>query len=293
MEQMEAEGRLYLPKDKTKRIREKYFLDEMPGIPISDSWDDISPINSQAQERLGYPTQKPQALLERILEASSNPGGVVLDPFCGCGTTIHAAQKTGRQWIGIDVTYLAINLIKRRLKDAFGEDVQFEEHGQPTDFGSAKALAELDKWQFQQWALSLIDARPRTEGDGKGADRGVDGMLYFYESKDKREKILVQTKGGGVQRNDVSTLLGDVNNQKFVGGILITLAKPTKPMREEAADAGRYESKLWHDKDYPKIQILTIEGLLSGKERVEAPPQMNPFAKAQRKAKPEKQTDLI
>ena len=198
-------------------------------------------------------------------------------------------------------------------------------------FKGANALAELDKWQFQQWALSLIDARPRTEGDGKGADRGVDGMLYFYDwgahapsrvaadassaasetiersaqsgtrgrvrSPEKteavRQKILVQIKGGGVQRNDVSTLLGDVNNQKFAAGILITLEKPTKPMREEAADAGRYESKLWHDKDYPKIQILTIEGLLSGKERVEAPPQLNPFAKAQREGKAEKQTDLI
>ena len=271
----------------------KRYLDEQEGIPLDDVWVDIFPLNSQAQERLGYPTQKPQALLERIIETSSNKGDIVLDPFCGCGTTIHAAQKLGRQWIGIDVTYLAINLIKRRLKDAFGDDIQFEEKGQPTDFGSAKALAELDKWQFQQWALSLIDARPRTEGDGKGADRGVDGMLYFYESKDKREKILVQVKGGGVQRNDVTTLLGDVNNQKFIGGILITLEKPTKPMREEAADAGRYESKLWHDKDYPKIQILTIEGLLSGKERVEAPPQMNPFAKAQREGKAEKQTDLI
>ena len=183
--------------------------------------------------------------------------------------------------------------------------------GQPTDFGSAKALAELDKWQFQQWALSLIDARPRTEGDGKGADRGVDGMLYFYDhagtdgvpvgrvssraaatpsrpargdarptTEPIRQKILVQVKGGGVQRNDVSTLLGDVNNQKFAGGILVTLEKPTRPMREEAADAGRYESKLWHKTDYPKIQILTIEGLLNGSERVAAPPQENPFAKA-------------
>jgi hypothetical protein len=250
-------------------------------------------LNSQAQERLGYPTQKPQALLERIISASSNNGDLVLDPFCGCGTTIHAAQKLGRQWIGIDVTYLAINLIKRRLKDAFGDDVQFEERGQPTDFGSAKELANLDKWQFQQWALSLVDARPRTEGAGKGADRGVDGMLYFYESKDKRERILVQVKGGGVQRNDVATLLGDVNNQKFAAGILITLEKSTKPMREEAADAGRYTSKLWHEKDYPKIQILTIESLLNGTERVEAPPPLNPFAKAQRQAKPEKQQEML
>jgi len=245
-----------------------------------------------------YPTQKPQALLERIIETSTNPGGLVLDPFCGCGTTVHAAQKTGRQWIGIDVTYLAINLIKRRLKDAFGDDVQFEEKGQPTDFGGAQQLFKNNPWQFQQWALSLIDARPRTEGDGKGADRGVDGMLYFYESKDKREKILVQVKGGGVQRNDVATLLGDVNNQKFVGGILITLEKSTKPMRIEAADAGRYTSKLWHKKDYPKIQILTIEGLLDGTERVDSPPQENPFAKAgletiSGKHTSGKQTDLI
>ncbi len=269
----------------------KLYIHDSKGRTITDNWDDVPQV--AGNEALGYPTQKPFALLERIVSVSTNPNDVVLDPFCGCGTTIHAAQKLGRQWIGIDVTYLAINLIKRRLKDAFGDDAKFEERGQPTDFGSAKRLAEMDKWQFQQWALSLIDARPRTEGDGKGADRGVDGMLYFYETKEKREKILVQVKGGGVQRNDIATLLGDVNNQKFVGGILITLEKPSKPMREEAADAGRYQSKLWHDKDFPKIQILTIEGLLSGKERVEAPPQINPFAKAQREGKAEKQTDLI
>jgi len=273
--------------------RYKRYLDEQRGKPLGDVWADIAPLNSQAQERLGYPTQKPLALMERILSVASPKGGLVLDPFCGCGTTIHAAQKLGRQWIGIDITYLAINLIKRRLKDAFGDDVQFDEKGQPTDFESAKALAELDKWQFQQWALSLIEARPRTEGDGKGADRGVDGMLYFYEGKDERKKILVQVKGGGVKRNDISTLLGDVNNQKFVAGILITLEPPTKPMREEAVDAGIYKSKIWHDKDYPKIQILTIEGLMSSTERVDAPPQMNPFAKAQREGKQEKQTELI
>jgi site-specific DNA-methyltransferase (adenine-specific) len=294
LEQLWAKGMILKKKDGTPRLDgRKVFLDEKKGKPISDIWTDIERVGNTAKERLGYATQKPQALLERIIEASSKPGDIVFDPFCGCGTTVHAAQKLGRQWIGIDVTYLAINLIKRRLKDAFGEDLQFEERGQPTDFGSAKELASLDKWQFQQWALSLIDARPRTAGEGKGADRGVDGMLFFYESKDKREKILVQVKGGGVKRNDVATLLGDVNNQKFVGGILLTLEKPTKPMREEAADAGRYTSKLWHDKDYPKIQMLTIEGLLNGTERVEAPPQLNPFAKAQREAKPEKQTNLI
>ena len=135
--------------------RRKQYLDAGRGVPVQSLWDDISALHSQAAERLGYPTQKPQALLERIIEASSNRGDVVLDPFCGCGTTIHAAQKLGRQWIGIDITYLAINLIKRRLKDAFGEDVEFEERGQPTDFGSAKALAEL-----RQMAVPAMGAVP-------------------------------------------------------------------------------------------------------------------------------------
>jgi site-specific DNA-methyltransferase (adenine-specific) len=274
-------------------------------------WADIPPVNSQAQERLGYPTQKPQALLERIIKASSNPGDVVLDPFCGCGTTIHAAQKLNRQWIGIDITYLAINLIKRRLKDAFGEEIEFEEKGQPTDFSSAKRLAELDKFQFQHWALSLIGARPLREGEGKGADRGVDGLLYFYETERKdipgrvreeplpksepvhREKIIVQVKGGGVNRSDVATLLGDVENQKAAGGVLITREKPSKQMRTEAADAGRYTSKLWHDKDYPRIQILTVEGLLDRNERIDAPPQVNPFAMAAREPAREKQAEML
>jgi hypothetical protein len=277
---------------------------------------------------------------------------VVLDPFCGCGTTLHAAQKLGRQWIGIDVTYLAINLIKRRLRDAFGEDIPFEERGQPTDLGGARQLADNDKFQFQHWALSLIGARPLKEGDGKGADRGVDGLLYFYEmgntrggtlppgsacgspaesggspdsspapprteeatgrgrpagqasrlrSPEKelqrhdayREKIIVQVKGGGVKRSDIATLLGDVNNQKAIGGVLITLDPPTKPMRDEAVDAGRFKSKLWHERDYPKIQTVTIAGLLDGTERLDLPPQINPFAMAAREASGAKQTELL
>jgi DNA modification methylase len=289
----------------------KRYLDEQRGIPLGDVWTDIPPINSQAKERLGYPTQKPVALIERILRLSSKPGDVVLDPFCGCGTTIHAAQKLDRRWIGIDITYLAINLIKRRLKDAFGVEIEFEEKGAPTDFESAKRLAELDKFQFQHWALSLVGARPLKERDGKGADRGVDGLLYFYETERKdipgrvkeeplprsepvhREKIIVQVKGGGVNRGDVATLLGDVENQKTAGGVLITLEKPSKQMRTEAADAGRYTSKLWHDKDYPRIQILTIEGLLNNTERIDAPPQLNPFAMAARETSHDKQTEML
>ena len=277
LDQLEKIGRVLWPKKAGGTPSFKQYLEDLPGVPVQDIVDDIFPIAPSATERLGFPTQKPQSLLERLIEASSDKGDVVLDPFCGCGTTIHAAQKLGRQWIGIDITYLAINLIKRRLKDAFGEDIGFDEKGAPTDFESAKRLAELDKFQFQHWALSLIGARPLKEGDGKGADRGVDGLLYYYETERKdllnrikedapalhrepvhREKIIVQVKGGGVNRGDVATLLGDVENQKAAGGVLITLEKPSKQMRTETADAGRYTSKLWHDKDYPRIQLLTV-----------------------------------
>jgi len=310
LDALDAAGKIYWP-PKGGWPQIKRYRDELKGIAVSDIWDDVNKINPAGNERLGYPTQKPQALLERIINASSNPGDVILDPFCGCGTTIHAAQKLGRRWIGIDVTYLAINLIKRRLRDAFGEEIEFDEKGQPTDFESAKRLAELDKFQFQHWALSLIGARPLKEGAGKGADRGVDGLLYFYETKRTdspgrvreepltrsepvhREKIIVQIKGGGVNRSDVSTLLGDVENQKAAGGVLITLERPSKQMRTEAADAGRFVSKLWHDKDYPRIQILTVEGLLNGIERVDAPPQLNPFAMAARESVAHKQTEML
>ena len=311
LERLFAAGRILLQRNgRPRKDGLKEYLEEAEGPPLQDIWIDIG-LGPTAGERLGYQTQKPLALLERIITASSNPGDVVLDPFCGCGTTIHAAQKLGRQWIGIDITYLAINLIKRRLKDAFGEEIEFEEKGQPTDFASAKRLAELDKFQFQHWALSLIGARPLKEGEGKGADRGVDGLLYFYETERKdipgrvmeeplpksepvhREKIIVQVKGGGVNRGDVATLLGDVENQKAAGGVLITLQKPSKQMHTEAADAGRYTSKLWHDKDYPRIQILTVESLLNGTERIDAPPQINPFAMAARESSREKQTEML
>src|SRR5438874_412014 len=183
MQEHDRAGRIHYPKKGMPRL--KRYESEYEGTAIQDIWTDINKIHNQSRELLGYPTQKPQALLERIVSASSNPGDVVLDPFCGCGTTIHAAQKLGREWIGIDITYLASNLIKRRLKDAFGEEIEFEEKGQPTAFESAKRHAEEDKFQFQHWALSLIGARPLKEGEGKGADRGVDGLLFYYETERK------------------------------------------------------------------------------------------------------------
>jgi len=183
MAKLDAEGRIWYPQkkdgspDTTKRPQLKRYLDEMEGGVMGNVWTDISPINSQAQERLGYPTQKPLALLERIIAASSNEGEIVLDPFCGCGTAVHAAQKLRRKWIGIDVTHLAISLIEKRLRDAF-PGIVFDVHGTPKDLEGAQALAEQDKYQFQWWAVSLVNAVPYG-GKKKGADTGIDGFIYF------------------------------------------------------------------------------------------------------------------
>jgi site-specific DNA-methyltransferase (adenine-specific) len=193
MEQARADGFIVQPRPGGVP-RFKRYLDEQKGKPIGDIWDDIHPVNSQAQERLGYPTQKPVALLERVIQASSNPGDVVLDPFCGCGTTIHAAQKLGRNWTGIDITHLAVSLIEKRLKDAF-PGIAFDVHGTPKDVGGARALALQDKYQFQWWAVSLVNAVP-FGGKKKGADSGIDGHIYFKPDPKTTEKAVVSVKGG-------------------------------------------------------------------------------------------------
>ena len=168
--------------------RFKRYLDAQRGKPISDVWTDIPPINARAAERLGYPTQKPEALLERIILASSNKGDVVLDPFCGCGTTIAAAQKLGRFWIGIDITHLAISLMKHRLQDAFGDGAKYKVIGEPVSLPDAEELAQQDPYQFQWWALGLVHARPTEQK--KGADKGIDGRIYFHDegSEEKRSR---------------------------------------------------------------------------------------------------------
>jgi DNA modification methylase len=241
--------------------RYKRYLDEMPGIVLGDVWDDLSPVNSQARERLGYPTQKPVTLLERILRASSSEGNLVLDPFCGCGTTIHVAQKLGRRWIGIDVTHLAISLIERRLKDAF-PGIAFEVHGTPKDLDSALDLARRDKYEFQWWAVSLVDARPY-QGKKKGADGGIDGILFFRSDRDKTEKALVSVKGGdNVGVGMVRELIAVVEREKAAIGVLITLALPTRVMEREAVAAGLYETPF---EKVPRIQIITLAELFQGK----------------------------
>jgi len=262
------EGRIVIPPT-GKTPRYKRYLDEVEGRVISDVWDDISPINSQAKERLGYPTQKPLALLERIIQASSNPDDIVLDPFCGCGTALHAAQKLKRTWIGIDITHLAISLIESRLKTAF-PGIQFEVFGTPKDLDGAKDLAQRDKYQFQWWACSLVEVPPY-QGKKKGADSGIDGLRYIADlenGKEIRRKIIVSVKGGeNVGAAMVRDLIGTMQTNKADIGLFVTLAEPTKPMLVEATKLGFY--KAGNGKEYPRVQILTIEELLNNKKRPE------------------------
>ncbi len=294
MEKLDAEGRLYFPSDPNGRIRLKRYLDEMPGTPIGNVWEDIFPINSQAQERLGYPTQKPEALLERILKASSNEGDVVLDPFCGCGTTVQVAQKLNRRWIGIDITHLAIGLIKTRLDDTFGPQVRttYEVIGEPTDVAGAEQLALENKWQFQYWALGLVGARP-VEGIKKGADRGIDGRLYFHDDNSgKSKQVIFSVKGGqNISVAEVRDLVGVINREKAEIGAYVSFTEPTKPMQKEAAEAGFYTSS--DGTKYPRLQLLTIKGLLDGTERLERPLHVRDitFKKAPR-SRPDAATNL-
>ena len=266
MQRLDEENRLYFTK--SGGIRLKRYLDEMPGRSLQSVIADIPPINSQARERLGYPTQKPIALLERILQASSNPGDVVFDPFCGCGTTVAAAQKLGRRWIGVDITHLSIALMKYRLREMFPE-ISFKVIGEPQSVQSARQLALEDRFQFQWWALSLVRARPLGGETGsktgkKGADRGVDGVITFLDDGTGRPKrVLIQVKSGKVSSRDVRDLVGTVNRETAALGLLITLEAPSKEMIKEAATAGFYHSPGWNQ-EYPKVQILTIEQLLAG-----------------------------
>lgn len=247
----------------------------MPGISIQDVITDIQPINSQAAERLGYPTQKPLALLERIIQASSNPGDVVLDPFCGCGTAIAAAEKLDRRWIGIDITHLAISLIRYRMHKMFPE-CQFSVIGEPLDLAGAQKLAKDNRYQFQWWALSLVEARPVGGEPGskrgkKGMDRGIDGMITFLDDpKGKLSTVVVQVKSGRVKSGDVRDLAGVIGRENAALGVFITLEPPTSEMQTEAVKAGFYHSKLF-DQDYPRLQIFTIDELLKG-AKVQMPP---------------------
>ena len=272
MERLDAENRIFYTRNGIARI--KRYLDESKGLRAQDNWADIQALRSWHEERLGYPTQKPEALLERIIEASTNEGDVVLDPFCGCGTAVAVAERLKRRWIGIDITHLAISLMKSRLHDTFGTELSdYEVIGVPQDLESARALAvesEHDgRYQFEYWALGLVDARPSNRGK-KGADSGIDGYINFFDDNSgKAKRIIVQVKSGSVQRSQIAILKGDMEREKAEMGLFITLNPPTRPMIQEAASAGVYAPKVLGEtthRQYPRLQILTIEDLLGGSE---------------------------
>lgn len=278
LDRLDEMGRVVWPKKVGGVPSFIQYQDDLLGVTLQDVWTDIPPISAHAKERLGYPTQKPLALLERIIEASSNEGDVVLDPFCGCGTAVHGAQNLGRKWIGIDITHLAIGLIRRRLVGAF-PDLNVSVIGEPVDIGGARELAARDKYQFQWWALDRIGAQP-VAGKKKGADKGIDGVIPYVDAAPSEfKRVIVSVKGGeqaGVSA--VRDLIGVMKRENEPIGVLVTLNRATKDMQVEATTAGHYENELWK-KSYPRVQILTAEDILAGK-RPEMPPQHSPFAKA-------------
>ena len=285
MQRLDAENRVFYTRNGIPRM--KRYLDESSGMPVQDIWTDIESLRSWHKERLGYPTQKPEGILERIIGASSNEGDVVLDPFCGCGTAIAAAEKLNRQWIGIDITHLAVALMKNRLKTAFnitpGQDYRVV--GEPTDVGGARALAEQDRYQFEFWAMSLLEAFPREQSKKKGADLGIDGVVYFIDGPRRTvNKAVVQVKSGKVSSPLIRDLVGTVEREKAAMGLFITLEEPTSAMRTEAVSAGFYHSDLWQT-DYPKIQIRTVGELLEGRA-FEIPRSPQTYQPAQRVQRP-------
>lgn len=286
MEELDKKGLLLFPSTKDGRIMLKRYLDEQEGVTVGDVWTDISQIRAAMAERLGYPTQKPEALLERIINASSNEGDLVLDPFCGCGTTINVAERLHRRWIGIDITHLAVSLIRNRLHDTFGTELSpYEVQGTPQDTASAEALALQDRYQFQWWALSLIEARP-AQDKKKGKDTGIDGYIRFLEREGEPAKtIIVQVKSGKVSSRDIRDLVGVLDREKAAIGVFLTLQPSTRDMDKEAVSAGFYKSQ-WGD--FPRMQILTIEDLLTNNASAQYP-RMNAttFKRAERKRRPQ------
>ena len=284
LEEWWAEGRIHLKRDGTPRMDGlKVYLDESHGKPLQNIWVDISRIPNTSSERLGYPTQKPEALLERIVNASSDEGDVVLAPFCGCGTAVAAAERLNRRWIGIDITHIAITLIRHRLSNTFSDQHSddlspYKVIGLPQDVASAQALAidseNSGRYQFEWWALSLIGAGPARDRK-KGADSGIDGYINFIDDNSgKAKRIVVQVKSGNVSRSQVATLKGDMEREKAEIGLFITLKPPTRQMEAEAASAGFYTSEPIPNSpmaQYPRVQILTIEELLTGAARADYP----------------------
>lgn len=280
------ESNNYIVFSKNGVPRFKQYLHEMVGAPVQEIWTDINPLSAHSAERLGYPTQKPEALLERILAASTEKSSWVLDPFCGCGTTVSVAEKMKRNWVGIDISMLSVKLIERRLVHTnYQLKNQIHINGLPRDMAAAKDLAAREPFDFEYWvAVHLLDAKPpagKSKDNMKGADRGVDGIITLitkaHEGQpDEYGKAIVQVKGGNVQRSDISTLISDVARDKANAGIFICLKEPTRRMIEEAAQAGKSKTDFG---EFSKIQILTVEELMNGK-KPNLPGMISPYKQA-------------
>jgi DNA modification methylase len=251
----------------------KLYLDEGKGVPVQSLWDDVPALHSQAAERLGYPTQKPEALLERIIKASSNEGDVVLDAYCGCGTTVAVAQGLNRRWIGIDITYQSISLILKRLEDRYPNDwpaieANIKLDGVPKDIESAMALAnrkdDKTRKEFEKWAVLTYSRNQARINDKKGADGGIDGIAYFLIDTDSNGKAIFQVKSRPGNRADLATLNSDRQREKAEFGFLICTGLPTKPMRDEIAAAGKYKHPLLNRED-DRLQVITVAELFQGK----------------------------
>jgi len=267
----------------------KQYLDEGKGTSSQSLWTDIVEINPMAAERLGYPTQKPVALLERIISASSEPGGVVLDPFCGCGTAIDAAQRLGRRWISIDITFIAVDLIEKRLQDRFpGIEGSYETFGIPRDMGGAQALFHHSPFDFERWAVTRINARPNEKQVG---DKGVDGVARFYLDKKTNGRVLVSVKGGQtIGPQFVRDLIGTVETQKAQMGVLITMTEPTRGVLDAVDHGGTYTWPI-NNQTYPRVQVITIRELLRG-DRPDLPQSLMPYIQASRAAAESAQLDF-
>ena len=260
----------------------KRYLDEQRGRPLGDVWTDIPPVNSRAAERLGYPTQKPVALIERIINLNTRAGDVVLDPFCGCGTTIDAAKKLGRRWIGIDVTTLAVDLIDARLRHTYGEAVRdtYEILGIPRDMGGATALFQRSPFEFERWCVMVLDGQPNEKQVG---DRGIDGVIRFpLDAKGTSDRIIVSAKGGATNPGHVRDLIGTVKSERAAMGLFICMVKPTPGMLAAANHSGSYVHPA-NGQRYPKVQLVTVREHLDGK-RPQMPLTMLPYFLAQRRA---------
>lgn len=288
-ERLEADNRLIEPQRHGAKPSYKQYLSESSGTTqVDDIWTDINALNPMARERLGYPTQKPEALLERIIKTSSDEGDVVLDPFCGCGTSVIAAQKLHRRWIGIDIAYIAVDLVRRRLEDALGSEAVFEIDGIPRDISGAEALFAKSPFDFERWAVSLVYGQPNEK---QVADKGTDGVIRFPISKNDIGRVLVSVKGGHqVNPSFVRDLKGTLTREKAEMGVLITLVEPTRGMVDEARHSGNY---VWpvNGGTFPKVQLVTIKDLL-GEHRLEMPPPLSPYLTATRHTPPMDQLSL-